>query len=129
MLATPEDILSDLSRDLDALAREHRVLDDMKDELGVMFVDRAAEKVRRQMERAVELSTNALRAAIAKAREELMDVLRRAEQRGCQKREHGRDATRSDQRPSTRGINEEIPEAFHPSSWLRAVASSDYVPR
>ena len=84
MLATPEDILSDLSRDLDALAREHRVLDDMKDELGVMFVDRAAEKVRRQMERAVELSTNALRAAIAKAREELMDVLRRADQRDRQ---------------------------------------------
>ena len=52
MLATPEDILSDLSRDLDALAREHRVLDDMEDELGVMFVDRAVEKVRRQMERA-----------------------------------------------------------------------------
>ena len=82
--STPEDILSDLSRDLDALAREHRVLDDMKDKLGVIFVDRAAEKVRRQTERAVELATNALRAAIGNAREELMDVLRRADQRDRQ---------------------------------------------
>ncbi|GLB35771.1 putative RING-type zinc-finger [Lyophyllum shimeji] len=67
MLATPAYLLSDLSKDLDDLVVEHRILAGMNDELGMSFVDAAEQRVRIQMAKAAALETPALKDQIDKA--------------------------------------------------------------
>ena len=64
MLATPAALISDLSRDLDDLSIERRILASMKDELGVTFVDSAEAKVRHQIAKAAALETPQLKQAM-----------------------------------------------------------------
>lgn len=67
MLATPTALISDLTKDLDDLATERRMLSSMTDELGVTFVDSAEAKVRQQMAKAAALETPQLREAVEAA--------------------------------------------------------------
>ncbi|KAF8665448.1 hypothetical protein AX16_000466, partial [Volvariella volvacea WC 439] len=57
MLATPDYLIGDLTKDLEELTAERKMLAGMKDELGIVFVDAAEAKVRRQMEKAAALDT------------------------------------------------------------------------
>lgn len=67
MLATPTYLISDLTRGLDELTSERRILAGMNDDLGVSFVDAAEVKVRQQIAKAAGLDTPILKARIEKA--------------------------------------------------------------
>jgi len=67
MLATPAYLISDLSRDLDELAAERRILAGMNDSLGMYFIDGAEQKVRHQMAKAAALESPVLKEQIDKA--------------------------------------------------------------
>lgn len=68
MLATPSELIRDLTHDLDELATERRLLAGMGDELGTVFIDSADAKVRHQIEKAHALDTSHLRESIETAR-------------------------------------------------------------
>ena len=74
MLATPAYLVSDLTRDLDELASERRVLSMMNDSLGVMFIDGADRKVREQIAKASALETPILKNQIDKARRDQREI-------------------------------------------------------
>ncbi|KAF7337723.1 RING finger domain protein [Mycena sanguinolenta] len=67
MLASPSYLVTDLTQDLNELASERRILTGMTDDLSVLFVDAADEKVRHQIEKATALETPFLRERIDKA--------------------------------------------------------------
>ncbi|KAJ7201336.1 hypothetical protein GGX14DRAFT_656345 [Mycena pura] len=67
MLATPSYLIADLTRNLDELASERRILSSMTDDLGVLFVDAAEAKVRIQLAKAAALETLLLKDRIDKA--------------------------------------------------------------
>ncbi|EJF67079.1 hypothetical protein DICSQDRAFT_142653 [Dichomitus squalens LYAD-421 SS1] len=100
MLATPSELIQDLSKDLDDLATERRLLWGMGDELGAVFIDAADAKVRHQIEKASALETPHLREAIETARH----VARQFEDRSNLTRHRKAEA------PSL--PPEEVPEAF-----------------
>lgn len=74
MLATPTYLISDLTRDLDELASERRILAGMKDDLGISFVDGAEAKVRQQIAKAAALDTPILKEQIEKALKDQHDL-------------------------------------------------------
>lgn len=67
MLATPAYLIQDLTKDLDDLATERRMLSSMGDELGVTFVDAAEAKLHLQIAKASALDTPQLQEAIDNA--------------------------------------------------------------
>ncbi|OBZ68392.1 putative RING finger protein P8B7.23 [Grifola frondosa] len=67
MLATPDYLITDLTKDLDDLTTERRLLAGMGDDLGVGFIDAADLKVRKQIAKAAALDTPELREAIDNA--------------------------------------------------------------
>jgi hypothetical protein len=74
MLATPAYLISDLTRNLDELASERRLLVEMNDDLGVSFIDGAEQKVRNQIAKAAALETSALKDQIEKARRSQQEI-------------------------------------------------------
>lgn len=78
MLATPTALIGDLTRDLDDLATERRMLASMYDELGVAFVDSADAKVRQQMTKAAALETPQLKEAVDAAHHALQQIEQRS---------------------------------------------------
>ncbi|TFY67316.1 hypothetical protein EVJ58_g1693 [Rhodofomes roseus] len=64
MLATPAYLIQDLTKDLDDLVTERRMLSSMGDELGVAFVDAADAKLRLQVAKASALETSQLQEAV-----------------------------------------------------------------
>ncbi|PIL31543.1 hypothetical protein GSI_06245 [Ganoderma sinense ZZ0214-1] len=74
MLATPSDLIQDLSKDLDDLATERRLLAGMGDELGAVFIDSADAKVRHQIEKAAALDTPHLREVVEVARRGVQEL-------------------------------------------------------
>lgn len=78
MLATPAYLIASLTKDLDELASERRILSSMNDTLGVMFIDGADHKVREQIAKAAALETPALKEKIEKARHDQQDIDDRA---------------------------------------------------
>ena len=102
MLATPNQLMADLSQDLEEVAAERRVILDLKDELALVFVDIAEEKLRDQLAKAAALESEPLKEAMEKvvaAQQKLeQDKLRRT---ASKRRE---DDTPDDQ--------EEVPDAF-----------------
>lgn len=66
MLATPDYLINDLSRDLDEVAAERRTMISLGDELALIFVDSAEQKLRHQIEKASALDTESLRDTIEK---------------------------------------------------------------
>lgn len=111
MLATPEYLLADLSRDLDELEAERMNLRGMNDELSVTFVDLAEEKVRRQMEKASALESAALRDAVLKAEQEIRNLDRGYEQREKKKAEKEQIERDVETRQEQQSLDD-IPEAF-----------------
>jgi len=67
MLATPAYLIQDLTKDLDDLATERRMLSSMGDELGLVFVDAAEAKLRVQIAKASALETTQLQEAVDSA--------------------------------------------------------------
>lgn len=74
MLATPTYLISDLTKELDDLDAERRVLNGMKDALGVMFIDAADSKVREQIAKASALESPLLKEAIEKAKQTQLEM-------------------------------------------------------
>ncbi|EIN13850.1 hypothetical protein PUNSTDRAFT_57998 [Punctularia strigosozonata HHB-11173 SS5] len=72
MLATPAYLIEDLTRDLDQLAAERRAL--AGDELGLVFVEAAEQKLRMQMAKAAALETPALQDAVDRALRDLQEL-------------------------------------------------------
>ena len=104
MLATPDYLIANLSRDLAELDAERRTLAETKDEFGVSFVDLADTKVRQQIAKASALDTPELREAISRAEQSMRDIERRNEERGRRRP----DRTRN---PETLDVGE-VPEAL-----------------
>lgn len=102
MLATPDQLMADLSRDLEEVAAERRTLLSIKDELALIFVDVAEEKLRNQLAKAAALENEPLREAI----EKVVTVQQKLKQEKL-----GRtNSQRGDN--DTRGDQEEVPDAF-----------------
>ncbi|KAH9944011.1 uncharacterized protein BXZ73DRAFT_86989 [Epithele typhae] len=101
MLATPAELVADLSKDLDDLATERRLLAGMGDELGSVFLDAADAKVRHQIEKASALDTPFLREVAETARHIAQQLTERAT-RDRQRKEASLPPT----------LPEELPEAF-----------------
>ncbi|KAJ7292740.1 hypothetical protein C8J57DRAFT_1266931 [Mycena rebaudengoi] len=78
MLATPSYLVADLTQDLNELASERRILSGMTDDLGILFVDAADEKIRRQIAKATALETTFLRERIDKAIRDQHEIEERA---------------------------------------------------
>ncbi len=78
MLATPSDLIQDLSKDLDDLATERRLLAGMGDELGAVFIDAADAKVRHQIEKAGAFDTPYLRDSVEAARHAAQELSERS---------------------------------------------------
>ncbi|KAG7452199.1 uncharacterized protein BT62DRAFT_926410 [Guyanagaster necrorhizus] len=74
MLATPDYLVSDLTRDLNELAMERRTLAGMNDNLGVSFIDRAELKVKNQIARVMAMDNPVLLEQIDKARAGLREL-------------------------------------------------------
>ncbi|KAK0246160.1 hypothetical protein EDD85DRAFT_931709 [Armillaria nabsnona] len=74
MLATPDYLVSDLTKDLDELAMERRTLAGMNDDLGVSFIDGAELKVKNQIARAMAMDNPILREQIDKGRTGLREL-------------------------------------------------------
>ncbi|KAJ6611470.1 hypothetical protein B0H10DRAFT_2165795 [Mycena sp. CBHHK59/15] len=74
MLATPSYLVADLTQDLNELSSERRILSGMADDLGVIFVDAADEKIRSQTAKAAALETPFLRERIDKATRDHRDI-------------------------------------------------------
>jgi len=74
MLATPAYLIANLTRDLDELAVERRLLSSMNDVLGVMFIEGAENKVREQIAKAAALETTMLKEKIEKAHRDQQEV-------------------------------------------------------
>ncbi|TFK81656.1 hypothetical protein K466DRAFT_531537 [Polyporus arcularius HHB13444] len=102
MLATPSDLIQDLTKDLDDLATERRLLSGMGDELGAVFIDAADAKVRHQIEKASALDTPHLREAIETARH----VSQQLQARAVRDRQRRADA------PPPPIAPDEVPDAF-----------------
>jgi len=64
MLATPEYLVENLTRDLDEVAAERRMLSSLGDNLALLFVDSAEGKLRHQIAKAVALDTEHLKDTI-----------------------------------------------------------------
>lgn len=67
MLATPASLVQDLTRDIEDLATERRILSSMNDDLGVTFVDAAETRVMSQIVKANALETPTIKDAIDSA--------------------------------------------------------------
>ncbi|THH20512.1 hypothetical protein EW146_g862 [Bondarzewia mesenterica] len=90
MLATPAYLLECLTKDLDDLTTERRMLLSMGDILGVVFVDAAEQELRNQISKAIALDTDQLRNTIDKALQTQHDIEERVlyhNQRSKQERE------------------------------------------
>lgn len=77
MLATPEYLITDLSNDLDALAVERRMMASMRDELSILFIDTADQKLRHQIAKAAALESPQLKEAIDRTHKDHDDIARR----------------------------------------------------
>jgi hypothetical protein len=109
MLATPAYLLESLSRDLDELDSERRLFA-TTDTMTHGFIDKAEEKVRLQMAKAAELETDGLKEAIARAEQDIKEIVlrRAAHERKIAERER-KDTESVDQLEPTA---EAVPEDF-----------------
>lgn len=74
MLATPSYLIADLTKDLDNLAAERRVLAGLKDTLAMSFVDGADEKIRHEIAKVAALDSRQLQEQIEKAMRDLHEL-------------------------------------------------------
>jgi len=113
MLATPDQLMADLSQDLEEVAAERRVVLGLGDELALGFVDIAEEKLRHQLAKAAALESEPLKETIEKVvstqQKLAQDKMRKAASRW-----------REDNVP---GNQEDTPHAFLSSQVSSAVLS------
>ena len=102
MLATPDQLMADLSHNLEEVESERRLLLSLKDDIGLFFLDEAEEKLRHQLAKAAALENVLLRESIEKA------VV--AQQK--QEREKSRRAAPQRREVNTSDDREEVPAAF-----------------
>ncbi|KAL0951677.1 hypothetical protein HGRIS_008356 [Hohenbuehelia grisea] len=102
MLATPDYLIENLTRDLDELAAERRTLRSLNDELGILFVDGAEDKLRLQMAKAAALDTPQLKTSIDKAMQDQAEIEQRATSQ----------ARRAKHEPTSPPSVSEIPQEF-----------------
>ncbi|TFK77491.1 hypothetical protein BDN72DRAFT_46420 [Pluteus cervinus] len=103
MLATPAYLVAELSKNLEDLDDERRILSGMKDDLGISFVDAADAKVRNQIAKAMALDTPILKEHIDKAHRDQHEIEGR--------RAHRVQRAPPEARPEAVPL-EEIPEEF-----------------
>ncbi|KAL6304792.1 hypothetical protein BKA93DRAFT_781536 [Sparassis latifolia] len=87
MLATPAYLIADLTKDLDELGTERRMLLSMGDDLSVSFVDAAEAKLRQQIEKAAALETPQLQESVENALQVQQQILDRHSLHDQRKRE------------------------------------------
>lgn len=113
MLATPDQLVADLSQDLEEVESERRVLLGLKDDIALFFLDDAEEKLRHQLAKATAIDNIFLRETIEKAvatqQKQEQEKLRRA---APQRRE-----------TNTLDHQEEVPAAFLSSQTPNIVPS------
>ena len=102
MLATPDQLKADLYQDLEEVAAERSVLLDLKDELALIFVDIAEEKLQDQLANAAALESEFLKEVIEKVMASQLKVEHDELRRTAAKR-------KEDDIPSDQG---EVPDAF-----------------
>jgi hypothetical protein len=78
MLATPDYLVAELTKELTELAQERRMFVGMDDDLGLYFVNEASEGVRHQIAKAEALDNPALTMQIEKARRDQNELLDRS---------------------------------------------------
>ena len=74
MLATPAYLISDLTKDLDDLGSERRMLSGMSDDLGITFVDSAETRVQDQLVNAAALENPLLKEKVERTYRDLRDL-------------------------------------------------------
>lgn len=74
MLATPEYLIAELTRDRDELAVDHRIMAGMGDPLGSYFIEAADDQVKHQIDKAAALENSALQMQIDKAKRDAKDI-------------------------------------------------------
>lgn len=104
MLATPSSLVQDLTKDLDDLATEKRILTSMNDELGVIFVDAAEIRIRAQIAKAAALETPQVKDA--------MDNATHIQQQIDSRAISTRDASRKRDDRTSEGPLPDAPEAY-----------------
>ncbi|KAF8640424.1 hypothetical protein AX17_000090 [Amanita inopinata Kibby_2008] len=74
MLATPAYLITDLTKDLNDLAAERRVLAGMNDTLGVSFIDGSEQRIRQEIAKVAALDTSWMREQIEKAMRDQREI-------------------------------------------------------
>ena len=113
MLATPDQLMADLSQDLEEVAAERRVLLGLNDELALVFLDTAEEKLRHQLAKAAALENESLNEAM----EKVLSTQQKLEQ------EKPRRAVSQLRENDPTDNQEEVPDAFISSRTSNAVLS------
>ena len=118
MLATPDYLIADLTNDLDALTIELRDLATINDEISILYVDVAVDKLRHQILKATALESPQLTSAVSKARTQCEELERR----------HSDIARRAESREASASALPDAPDAFlsvhpHPSSRASRVTT------
>jgi len=111
MLATPDQLMADLSQDLEEIAAERHVVLSLGDELALVFVDIAEEKLRHQHAKAAALESEPLKEAIEK-------VVSTQQKLGQDKLRKAASRRRENNTPDNR---EDVPHAFLSSQVSSAV--------
>lgn len=86
MLATPTYLVENLTRDLDDLAAERRMLASLGDNLSLMFIEAAESKVQVQIAKATALDTDVLRNSIDRAVQVQHDIEARVSHHNLRKK-------------------------------------------
>ncbi|KZS96198.1 hypothetical protein SISNIDRAFT_483583 [Sistotremastrum niveocremeum HHB9708] len=81
MLGTPDQLTADLSGDLRELSSERRTLESFGDPLGMLFVEKAENKVMEQLEFISGMETSLLKAEIDKVKDEITRLEKLRERR------------------------------------------------
>lgn len=124
MLATPAYLISNLTRDIDALSAERQILASMHDDLGISFIDAAEAKVRHQIEKAAALETPYLKDAVDKVFRDQSEI----EERFALLEQRKREESMVGYQPL------DVPEAFiayqsSSSSAIPAISTSTHINR
>ena len=113
MLATPHQLTADLSQDLEEVAAERRILLSLRDELALVFLDAAEEKLRHQLVKAAALESEPLKEAI----EKVVSTQQRLEQ------EKSRRVASQRWENNMSDSQDDVPDAFLSSQISSAVPS------
>jgi hypothetical protein len=126
MLATPQYLIGDLTKELDDLAEEKRTMGLMKDDLSVYFLTGAEDKVRGQIEKAEALDSPLLKERIEKASREQAELVDKAEARS-QKVQFYEQPHAPEQPPATPAV-EPLPPHEIPTEFLASRATPSIAP-